>query len=157
MSITFGKYFRKTIVDVDVEATRTAYAKITQPGPEECKCTYCQNWVKIRECAYPKKVISLLESMGIKQGYEAEVWEVTESTNRHYYCGWYPFHGKIIKASKNGVEYDGMKVWVTSGLSMSFGDFPKEGVQELYFSTTTQWVLDEPPEPDTDSKLDNDS
>ena len=141
-------------VDVDVAATKAAYAKFSIPGPEECGCSYCRNWVSQRTKTYPAAVKNLLQRMGIKAGYETEIWEVPSEDNRHYYSGWYPFIGEIIEKSESRETIDGMEVWVSEGLSYNVPWMPVGKTQELHFSVVIDWVLDEPPDAEPDASTD---
>jgi len=143
----------KSEVDVDVDGTRAAYAKLSVPGPEECGCGYCRNWAAQRETTYPEGAKRLLESMGVKPGYETEVWEVPSRDGRHYYSGWYPFIGSVVAKSDERAEIGGraemggMELWVLEGLSYRVPWLPAEGVNEIHFCAIIGWTIEEPEPP----------
>jgi len=144
MHISIGN----TKIDVDVEATRLAYAKMNTSGPEECGCSFCRNWAAQREAAYPASVRELLEAMGIRFGFETEVWDCQWDNHRRYCSGWYPFVGRIIHESEEPTDMDGMEIFAAKGLSYSAPWFPAEDVHEIHFSTVVDWILNEPAEID---------
>ncbi len=131
------------VLDVDVEATRHSYATIVTPGPEECGCAYCRNWLVQRESAYPQSVRELLIQMGIRFGFETEVWDVPSADYRRFCSGWYPFIGHIVKKAENQ-KIEDMEVWISEGLSYSVPWLVSNNAHELHFSTIVDWILNGP-------------
>jgi hypothetical protein len=143
MRVSIGK----SEVDVDVDGTRAAYAKLSVPRPESCGCGYCRNWAAQRGTTYPEGVKKLLESMGIKPGYETEVWAISWESGRHFYCGWYTFIGSVSAKSDERAEIGGMELWVSEGSRVPW--LPWEGASEIHFSTVIGWTIEEPEPPGT--------
>ncbi len=80
----------------DVAATAAAYAAIQLPGPEECGCWYCRNWVASRDRLATPEVRELLDRLGVPADGEIEVWEVpADASGRHLYGGWYMTVGVV--------------------------------------------------------------
>ena len=139
-TINIGQY----IINVDADATRRAYSGYNTPGPERCKCGYCNNWVEARKLFKDESFVDLLSSMGIPYGYEIEVCEVPGKDSPHMYSGWYIFIGdfEVIDGSENhSHEVGPYEIRLSKGLSYPVEEFPKEGVSELHFFIQTQWYL----------------
>ena len=144
MRIALGK----TEIEVDVKATRLSYIRMTMPGPEECGCSYCRNWAAQRQTAYPSSVRSLFEEMGIRFGYETEVWDAPWDGGRRCCGGWYTFLGDIVTKSEDHVLFDDMELWLSEGVSYNVPWLEPGNGHEIHFYTTVDWVLDEPMEPE---------
>jgi hypothetical protein len=136
----------RSVVEVDVGATKKAYARLSTPGPEECGCSYCRNWAATREIVYTAEVKEFLESMGITPGYETEVWEAPSDNDRHYYSGWYPFVGDIMELDEEHERIGQVEFWVSRNLSYSVPWVSGDRVHEVHFSAVVDWIIGEPPE-----------
>src|ERR1700738_5268101 len=66
--------FRRWKIKYDAEATRNAYAEVSQGCPEQCGCDTCKNFAAARRYAYPPEVSSFLEQLGIDTSKEPEVY-----------------------------------------------------------------------------------
>lgn len=132
-------------IDVDVDATREAYERLNIPGPEECGCSYCRNWIAARKFVYSTDVVAFLESMGIASGYETEVWEASWDDGRHYYGGWYPFVGLVTVLDEDHEKIGEVDFWVSRGVSYGVPWIGSDKVNEIHFSTVIGWLLDESP------------
>ena len=86
--------------------------------------------------------------MGIKPGYEEEIWEAPGPKGQSLYGGWYPFIGNIIHLDDKHKDIDHMEFWVSGGWAYSLPWISSQNAQELNFSTEIEWILDEPREPD---------
>jgi hypothetical protein len=142
MKINIGQ----SLIEVDSDATREAYRKLLHAGPEECGCSYCRNWVAARPQVYGEEISALLESMGIRPGYETEVWEVPWDDGRHYYGGWYPFIGSVLTRHEAPAQLGKLELTVSPGLSYDLPWIQADRAQELHFSAVIDWLLSEPPE-----------
>ena len=140
MKFTLGK----SIVEVDVDVARESHAAIKVPGFEECGCSYCRNWILQRKESYSPSGVRLLTDVGIKIRYETEVWDMPWDEGRRYCSGWYRFVGGIVCHSHEYVDFGGMELWVSQGLSYSVPCLVPEAASEIHFSKVIDWVLDEP-------------
>ena len=131
-------------LEIDVEATRQAYAKVELSGPDDCTCPHCQNWVAQRDKIFPQEIIELLVRMGIKPGCESQVSVIDNSDGRLDYWGSYPFVGNIIKGNKQTFEYPDLSLFAWEGFAHPFDQFPTGRTQELNFRVKLDWVLEDP-------------
>ena len=119
---------------VDRGATVEAYARIVIPGPEECACLPCQNWVAGREQILPLSVRRMLLEFGVPFNGEIEVWHVPGVQKPHGYGGWYTVVGEILKAPAD-VSLDGWSLSFTAGRSYAVQAFTGQTVFEPTFFT----------------------
>ena len=86
--------YRTWIFDVDLETTKTEYAKAGESGAESCTCGYCANYVAYREFVFPEEIKELLQSLGIDYRKEAEIvtYDILPSQMQHIE-GWFHFKG----------------------------------------------------------------
>lgn len=140
--VQLGEY----LVEVDAEATVAAYAGIPTPGPEDCGCWYCQNWVAGREQLVPPAVRELLASLGIPLAGEVEVWEVPGDAGPHIYGGWYMLVGRIVQGpvSSASVSRAGWDLTFSHGASYPVPAFAGQQVCELHFLCNVGNFIPEP-------------
>ena len=148
------------VLEYDRDATKTAYAQIDKCGPEECGCTHCQNFMKLREKIYPKKVLEIFDLLGIDYTKENEVYHTHKTKpGWHSYGGWLHFIGSIIKIIENRIPLDsqGNETYliVEKHFEWSFRErrdeassyFDENPLVQIDFSAEVPWVLeDEEPE-----------
>lgn len=120
------------LVEVDAEATAAAYAGIPTPGPEDCDCWYCQNWVAGRGQLVPRSVRELL---GIPLAGEIEVWEVPGDAEPHIYGGWYMLVGRVVQGPvpSASVSCEGWGLTFSHGASYTVPAFAARQACELHF------------------------
>jgi hypothetical protein len=126
------------IVEYDRDATIAAYSRIAVPGPEECGCCYCRNWVAGRDRIVPAAVRDLLDAVGVPLNGEIEVWEVPGETQAHGYGGWYILVGAIVSAPLDSEQYFSLGDWRLSfkaNRSYDVAAFGGSVVCELHFFT----------------------
>lgn len=133
-------------VAFDSSATAAAYARIETPGPEECACWFCRNWVAARSVVVRAQVRSWLQRFGVPSNGEIEVWEVPGMTTAHAYGGWYMVVGHIrTKPEPPGHEFevDGWRVSLSAGSSYAVPAFANLDVFEIHFFTEVGLALED--------------
>lgn len=155
--------FQKWVFQVDVEATREAYAKWQRPSPEECGCLHCRNFAAARPKIYTPDIVAFLSQFGIGPIREAEIWENAEiRPGVCQYGGFFHVVGKVQEGPDWVVE--GMRknadvavlssatqgqvatdFWVcfTSNAALVRDWFPKPHIFQIEFQALVPWVLDE--------------
>lgn len=83
-------------IEVDVEATRAAYAAIAKGDSEECGCCMCRNFVAQRDRAYPPEVLQLFERLGIDPGKELTNSCVVTAPGKDLYLVLHCFVGSVL-------------------------------------------------------------
>jgi hypothetical protein len=101
--------FHGWAAEVDVDATRHAYA-VGSPGASvECGCDECANFITAREAGYvyPDKVAKLLQDMGVDLSRESDVF-VDGSAGRGtvVYGGWFNVAGELVHEAPGPVEVE---------------------------------------------------
>jgi hypothetical protein len=71
MLITVGQWE----LDVDVDATRRAYERISGGSHFVCECTTCRNFAALGESAYPEEFRVIARQLGIDLYNAAEIHE----------------------------------------------------------------------------------
>jgi hypothetical protein len=130
----------------DPLATAAAYARIETPGPEECACWFCRNWVAARDEVVRPEIRAWLQRFGIPSNGEIEVWEVPGISKRHAYGGWYMVVGHIdSKPEPPEREFDlqGWRLSFSAGPSYAVQAFADLAVFEIHFFTDVGLFLDE--------------
>lgn len=108
-TIELGPY----VIEFDQALTARAYEGIETPGPEQCGCWYCRNWVAGRADLVPQGIREILGRFGIPLAGEIEVWEVPGDGVPHIYGGWYLFVGRLVSVpsdSSEGMVVDGWQL-----------------------------------------------
>lgn len=103
MRISFGPW----TLDVDVEATASAYAAMAQGSAADCGCTDCRNWIEQRTVALPTALITQLEAMGIDPTKETEISEYEGGqmhADQNLYWGEYLFIGSVVSGPECYLE-----------------------------------------------------
>ena len=78
MRITLGHW----VIEVDVQATASAYASMAQGSAADCGCTDCRNWIEQRDTALSRDFLELIKAIGIDPNKETEVSEYEVRTSR---------------------------------------------------------------------------
>ncbi len=97
--------YRGWVADVDVEATRKAYAQGTAGASVECGCDECANYIAARDAGYafPAEVAKLLTRMGVDLRRESEVYvEGSAGRGALVYGGWFNVAGELV--SDTGID-----------------------------------------------------
>lgn len=124
------------VLEFDPVATAAAHASLVAPGPEECGCWYCRNWIAGGRDLVPKQVRALLQRFGVPLNGETEVWEVPGDRQDHWYGGWYTIVGELrVMPHESAREFD-VDGWVlrfSPGASYAVAAFGDHPVFELHF------------------------
>src|SRR5262245_37940633 len=120
---------------VDRQATVEAYSRIAIPGPEECACLYCRNWVAGREKLLSPGVREMLFQFGVPPNGEIEVWRVPGVQKAHGYGGWYTVVGEILQTQQDELSLEGWTVTFAAGRSYNVPAFAGQAVFEISFFT----------------------
>ena len=92
-TVTIGPW----TLDVDLEATRRAYA--ATPEGAGCDCAYFRNWEALGEAAYPDALHEVFRRLGIDSRKPAEVYDMgRDATGLRLSGGWYHLVGTIVSA-----------------------------------------------------------
>ncbi len=142
------------VVEYDRESTAAAYARIVVPGPEECVCWGCRNWVAGRDRIVPPSVRELLAQLGIPVNGEIEVAECSDYTAPHTYLGWYMLVGRVVAKPlgttdqfwQGAWQQDGWQLLFSNGASYKVPEFIDQTVCELHFQTQTADFIPPPGE-----------
>jgi hypothetical protein len=133
-------------IQYDREATQAAYAVVATGGPESCGCVLCQNWVRVRDQVCPDGVRDILNELGIKHGYEAEVYQAAKVEDGHLYCGWYHFIGHVEeKPEPDGSLFIApFTICFREHSQAAHEVFRDRQVVALEFNAVVPWLLDQP-------------
>lgn len=123
--------FRGWVAEVDVDATRRAYAAGSPGASVECGCAECANFIAAREAGYvyPVEVAGLLQAMGVDLSRESEVY-VDGSAGRGtvVYGGWFNVAGELVHDALEPVEVEpGFELYALPEGAMvddAFGEAP---------------------------------
>lgn len=130
----------------DPSATAAAYATIETPGPEECACWFCRNWVAARHEVVGPQIRDWLQRFGVPTNGEIEVWEVPGITKSHAYGGWYMVVGRVeSKPESPEREFDlnGWRLSFSTGRSYAVPAFADLDVFEIHFFVEVGLFLEE--------------
>jgi len=83
-------------IDVDVEATRAAYAAISKGDSESCSCSMCRNFLAQRNSAYPSEVLILFKKLGIDAQKELVNSSFATAPGKHLYLVGHCFVGTAL-------------------------------------------------------------
>ncbi|MFM8559808.1 MAG: hypothetical protein ACKOC6_09460 [bacterium] len=104
------------VLAFDPVATSAAHASRVAPGPEECGCSYCRNWIAGGRDLVPNPVRALLQRFGVPLNGETEVWEAPgDKKDHHWYGGWYTISGEI-----KVMPHESMRNFYLDGWHLSF-------------------------------------
>jgi hypothetical protein len=101
--------YRNWVADVDVEATRKAYAEGHAGASVECGCDECANFIAARDAGYifPREVAKLLTDMGADLSRESEVVvEGKVGRDSILYAGWFNVAGQLLSDSGGSTEVE---------------------------------------------------
>jgi hypothetical protein len=124
------------VVAFDPVATSAVHASLVAPGPEECGCSYCRNWIAGGRGLMPKSVRALLQRFGLPINGETEVWEVPGDKQDHWYGGWYTIVGEIKAIPHDAArefDLDGWRLRFSRGATYAVAAFGNHPVFELHF------------------------
>lgn len=131
-------------LEFDRDATAVCYARVQVPGPEECGCAYCRNWVAAREQVLPTEFRNMLMQFGIPHNGEIEVWEATGKTQPHFYGGWYFVVGRILGGEpRHTFDLGAFQVYFAEKQSYAVAEFAGHPICELHFMTEIAEYLPE--------------
>ena len=123
--------FHGWTVEVDVDATRRAYATGSPGASVECGCDECANFIAAREAGYvyPVAVAKLLSDMGVDLSRESEVFlEGPAGRGAVVYGGWFNVAGELVHDAGEAVEVEpGFELYALPEGAMvddAFGDAP---------------------------------
>ena len=89
---TFGEW----LYTFDRDATVAAYARAPHGDAARCGCTYCMNFIAVRDVALPEDFRHFLQELGIDPKKEGEVYhDGRKEQGAHFYGGWYHFVGSL--------------------------------------------------------------
>ena len=151
--------FDKYKLDIDVEATKSAYVKLPLVT-ENCTCRDCENYFEATK-QFPEQVHSFFSSLGVDIYRSSEVFGTyDEKTKLYNYGGFYHIAGKILeqkeemyfKKSEKLWEQnpnmvmliaDNFSVWFSSECSLVPDGFPEPHIQ-MDISFNVPYVLERP-------------
>ena len=143
-------------VDVDRDATASAYSTFTEGSSDLCHCHACQNYIAHRESLFPDPVAGFLRNAGISHNREIETAHYGEVRDGvHRYSAWFHFVGSLIDGTDalipspdgNGGSYDlvpitaAFSVGITSHVACRAEVFPRESTLQLEFTVELPWVI----------------
>ncbi len=137
------------ILEVDVEATRRAYAGIATGDPETCGCHFCRNFMVQRDAAYPAAARSLYTQLGIDYEREAETTEsgTAPTGPGRLYLGWHHFIGTVRRPAERAVELaPHFEVWFHEARLCADKVFDGKPLVQVEFSTIIPRSLPEDPD-----------
>jgi hypothetical protein len=146
-------------VAVDKKATASVYAFLKSGVAPECRCTGCDNYLKVREEHFPPKLTDLLERIGADPTKECSVRRVAPlEGSRSLYAGSFALIGELKKGPVNElVENSKLDVFemLPDGAQVAFRRWhkppkPWQGggkVLRLRFLITLPWIGEDPEEP----------
>ena len=136
-------------IEVDLERTRAAYARVERGRAERCGCLYCRNFVEARDNIYPAAFLAILESLGIAFDKEAEVYEYGPiEAGFAGYGGRFNFFGTAARDPEPSIARDEPTDDFRSGFSAEYPAFHTEltGAKwSIQFHCRVPWLLDEQP------------
>ena len=142
----------------DREATRAAYAGVSQGSPESCGCEHCLNFVASRTHAYPSEALAIFQLLGIGSRKEAEIWYThRDESGLHHYGGFFHFIG-FIESGRDAKQMmaegvgtfdlesigDYFEYGFTSDAALIPESFAGKEIVQLEFQTKVPWVLNTP-------------
>ncbi len=136
------------VLQVDLEATREAYRKVSLGGADECRCDGCQNFVLVRDEVYDEVTLSFFLEAGIDYRKEAEAYHLGRGpSGKQLYGGWFFLVGRIEAAPERGAKNDSGQLAFRAARP-SWPE-PFKGLQcvDVSFSAEAPWRL-YTPEPD---------
>ena len=97
------------VAEVDVDATRRAYAAGGPGASVECGCTECGNFIEARDAGYvyPAEVADLLLDMGVDPNRESEIYAagpVDHGSIR--YGGWFNIAGQLVEDRRESTDIE---------------------------------------------------
>lgn len=108
-----GPWDRKTVkieynhwhIEVEVDATRAAYAAILQGDAASCPCDMCRNFVAQRGAIYPAAILGFFDRLGIDPDKELTNSSFTTSPGKHVYSVSHCFVG-LVQPDALRADYD---------------------------------------------------
>ena len=137
------------VIEHDVLATRAVYESASG-GAHECGCAHCRNFVAVRDRAYPRRFLELLDALGIDPHKEAEVAEFGPEGAGRLYQGWYHFIGRVLQDPEDQLSFadDSYRwsVFFAEGRGLAHREFGDRALVQLDWSAVLPWDLADPPE-----------
>lgn len=139
MNLEIGGY----LLEVDSNATREIYGKISKGGSEECTCNYCKNYLAAIDSVFPKEVEDFFLSAGIDRTKDAEVYEFCEETpGIHHYGGEYYLLAKVLTHPKMPAKLgENFNFTFTEPSPLAQDEFRIGGSVCFTFDTMIPWKL----------------
>ncbi|NTU72046.1 MAG: hypothetical protein HGB10_09550 [Coriobacteriia bacterium] len=136
--------YRGWVADVDVDATRNAYAKGHPGASVECGCDECANFIAARDSGYvyPVAVAKLLTDMGVDLARESEVF-VAGSIGRGnvVYGGWFNVAGVLVSDEEGSTEVEpGFDLFPLPEGAVVDDAFGEEPVFRIEFRVLVPWM-----------------
>jgi hypothetical protein len=101
------------VIDVDVAATRAAYATIESGRAAGCDCADCRNFVLVRSRVYPEAFVKFAQSAGIDLEREVELaCSCLVGTGATEYSGLFHLVGRLDGPAD--VEHADSSMWSAS-------------------------------------------
>ena len=156
--------FHPWLLHYDHDATTNAYKEIEQGDATRCVCSYCKNFVTVRDDAYPDIIKGLFLKSGIDYTKEFEVdHNCRLKSDRHDYGGVFHFIGKsdlLENVNMNDSSYSNITIGnnklkmlnINEDFSICITDtdvtffhdvFIGKPIVEVHFSTQVPWVINE--------------
>jgi hypothetical protein len=151
--------FRRWTISVDAEATRLAQSP--QGGAQTCGCSFCRNFVTVRERIFPEEVLQLFGELGLDHRRDVEAVHYGRlPTGLHSYGTWFHLVGRIDDGKDaavplvggNGFTFDlepvgdGFSLGFTSKVDLVSEAFAGGPVAQIDIMAEAPWVIpdDEP-------------
>src|SRR5438874_1896626 len=112
------------VLNVDRQATITAYEKLPLYWPSSCTCLYCENF-NAASHLLPPEFIQLCSEAGMDPAKPIEVYELTPGTKEgtRLYAGWYHLVGLIV-TRPNSEPSSGSASQLVGDFQVDFTDQP---------------------------------
>ncbi len=150
-------WFRHWQLDVDPQATRQAYAAISQGPGEPCGCETCRNFAAARDQLYPPHISAFLDQLGINREHEIELYHLARlPSGLHEYGGWFHAVGQIITGPDAHQQISATSFWLdlervtehlAMGCSASIALAPAAFATRPLIQAEVPWLINQP-EPD---------
>lgn len=153
--------FGRWTLDIDADATRTAYSKVDVGSPESCGCSPCLNFAAQRDSTFPVGIRSFMAAAGIPVDREAEIYHIGQlDSGLHSYGGWFHFVGNLSAGKDAFVPIDertgsfdlhdfgsGAFAGISNNIALVNSAFGSRHVLQLEFTVEIPWAIDVEPAP----------
>jgi hypothetical protein len=166
--ITTIKYRRWTI-DYDRDKNLELYRSLDKSGSENCSCSTCRNFLRVKSSIYPGEIIDFYQTMGIEPLKEIYLCHsARKEPGLHYYSGSHISYGKLVSGNPDFINiirklFNVSQKLVYEQVTESFGilledsssllPLPEKLSKDRYnlfvieFVAIIPWVLENEPEP----------